>query len=448
MALAEGRGRPTPLDAVTLLTLYLLALFLIESRLVIGPLGGAGNPAVLVSCIGFMWWCFHHAQRPVATGVGPEPLRTAMLAMFFAFTASFIAAMVRPISDLESSTAHLGMVTVLSWLGVGLLTLDGVPTFARLDQLVGRLVLLTTFLGVLGVAQFVTNDPLIRSSSIPGLTANIPLSDLGVRSGFTRPFGTALHPIEYGAVICMVLPLAISRAHGAAGAARWRWLPVALMSLGVVVSISRSALICATTALIVMALAWKPRARRIMAVSVIAGLAFVAIAVPGMLGSLRGLFVTVGEDNSVASRTGSYPLGFEFFQSSPFFGRGYSTFLPMYRIFDNQYLLLLVEVGLVGLVSVVALLVTGIRCARITRRLTLDPRLREQGQALAAGIAAASLGLAFYDGFSFPMATGVMFLLLGLIGAMHRLVKYGEVHERLLPTTSSSWQPPSGPHRP
>jgi hypothetical protein len=43
-------------------------------------------------------------------------------------------------------------------------------------------------------------------------------------------------------------------------------------------------------------------------------------------------------------------------------------------------------------------------------------------QALAAATAGGAVGLAFYDGFSFPMASGVLFLLLGLAGAQYRLV--------------------------
>ena len=42
--------------------------------------------------------------------------------------------------------------------------------------------------------------------------------------------------------------------------------------------------------------------------------------------------------------------------------------------------------------------------------------------ALAAAAAGGAVGLAFYDGFSFPMASGVLFLLLGLAGAQYRLV--------------------------
>ena len=41
----------------------------------------------------------------------------------------------------------------------------------------------------------------------------------------------------------------------------------------------------------------------------------------------------------------------QYFQQRPIFGRGFSTFLPAYRILDNQFLGLLVDIGIVGLVS-------------------------------------------------------------------------------------------------
>ena len=141
--------------------------------------------------------------------------------------------------------------------------------------------------------------------------------------------------------------------------------------------------------------------------------------------------MSAGTDNSVASRTGSYSMAMEFFTTSPVFGRGYSTFLPAYRIFDNQYRLLLVEAGLVGLVCVVTMLVLGVRDARRVRRVSTDAAVREHAQALPPAFGGA-LGLAFYDGFSFPMATGVMFVMLGMVVALYRLTGVASQNRRAL----------------
>ena len=417
---AERAGRRR-VDAVSVLTLYLVLLFCIESRLVIAPLGATGSPALLVACAGFAWWVCHQVQRPTPTGHGRQPVRTALLVLLLAFLASFAAALSRPIQSLEVGTAQIGLVMLVGCMGVALLAHDGVTSWDRMELLVTRLVLLTTALAALGIAQFLADDPLIRSISIPGLTPNAPLGGINLRGGFSRPFGTAVHPIEFGAVLTTVLPLAIVWGRTTTVLRAVRWLPVSLLGLGVVVSISRSALVCGVAALAILAAGWDRRARQAMLAGVVAVVAVVAVAMPGMVGSITALFVTAGEDTSVESRTGSYPLAFEVFSSSPVFGRGYSTFLPVYRIFDNQYLLLLVEVGIVGLVSFVALVVTAAVAARRARTLSDVPVVRDYAQGILAAVCSGALGLAFFDGFSFPMSTGVLFLVLGLAGAMLRL---------------------------
>jgi O-antigen ligase len=414
------------LDAVSFLTAYLVLLFCIESRLVLPGLGASGNPATLLACVGFAWWVFYQAQRPVVVSVGRQPVRTALLLALGAFLASYAAAMARPIWGIEGGTANIGLVSLLGVVGVGLLAHDGISSFERFEQLIGRLVVLTGLMAAIGIAQFLANDPLIRSVQLPFLVPNSPLGGITVRSGFTRPFGTALHPIEFGAVITTVLPIAIARARARSTAQLVGWLPVAAIAGAVMLSMSRSALVCGLVALVLVSRGWSALARRVLAIGVLGVFAVVAVLVPGMLGSLAGLFTTAGEDGSVASRTGSYPMAWEFFTTAPLFGRGYSTFLPAYRIFDNQYLLLLVEVGAVGLAAVVGLVVTAVVCAAQARRRATDPAMRELAGALVASICAAAAGLAFYDGFSFPTATGVLFVVMGLAGALRRLATHGD----------------------
>ena len=44
-------------DAATVITLYVLLLILLPSRLIIGPLGAAGTPAQALGMLGLLWWC-------------------------------------------------------------------------------------------------------------------------------------------------------------------------------------------------------------------------------------------------------------------------------------------------------------------------------------------------------------------------------------------------------
>ncbi|QIX27855.1 O-antigen ligase family protein [Nocardioides sp. JQ2195] len=423
MLLSEN-SRAKRLDGVTYLTVFLVAAFAIESRYVVGPLGAAGTPAQLIALTGLGWWLYYQVQRTHSDGWMVHPVRIGLFALLLAYMASFVAAMARPIDGVETSSATLGMVGVLGWLGIGLLAHDGVPTHERFDVLVRRLVLATALLGALGVAQFLTHDSLIRWFTIPGLQTSAPLGDLMSRAGFTRPAGTALHPIEFGAVLTTVLPIAIARARThAAGRHPGAWLCVLAIALGIVVSGSRSAILAALVGLVVLGAAWSYRTRMMAVVLVGILLGFVAVALPGVSGSLFKLFTGFAEDGSTQSRTGSYTIVSEFFERQPWFGRGPSTFLPSYRILDNQYLLLLVDIGIVGLLVFLALMFAAIGSAWAARRLSTNRGTKEMAQSLSAAVAAAGFGLGTYDGFSFPMGTSVLFLVIGLSGTIWRLVR-------------------------
>lgn len=409
-------------DGVTLLTVYVVVLIAVPSRLVFAPLGGAGSPAAVVGLGCLAWWMWFHLQRPEPTGAGFQPVRCAFIVLGFAFLASFVAAMMRPIEGLEFSGAQLGMVLLASWAGVLLVANDGIPDADRLLVLARRLVAAGGAMATLGVLQFVTGQTLVDNISIPGLSANHHLFGLTMREGFTRPSGTATHPIEYGAVITMILPLALGLAMSdTARPALRRWYPAVLLVVSVPLSISRSSLLSAAIGCIVIAISWPPATRRLAAGAATLLTVVVYVTIPGMLGSLLGLFTSIGGDSSALSRTGSYPIAAEFFQKSPLFGRGFSTFLPSYRILDNQYLGLLIEVGLVGLISLLALILTAFVCAIRARRSSSRAVDKQVAQGIAASVAAGASSLALFDGLAFPMSAGLFFLMLGLAGATYRI---------------------------
>jgi hypothetical protein len=411
-------------DAVTLLSVYLLLLVAIPSRLTIAPLGAAGTPAQLVGLLALLWWGYHRVQRPTAPRIGAQPVRTMYVLTACAILASYVAAMIRYVDADESTMADLGIVTTAAWGGVLLVANDGIVSLDRLHVLLRRLVLAGGALATLGIVQFTTGTSFVDEISIPGLQANFPVGGVALRNGFNRPAGTALHPIEFGSVIAMVLPIALTLAltDRSRGWLR-RWYPIGAIGIATALSISRSAIIATLVAVVVLAASWD-RGRRIAAAAVasvfVGGLFLV---VPGLLGSLVGLFTRIGDDSSAQSRSGSYGIAAEFIERSPFVGRGLFTFLPRYRILDNQYLNLLIEIGVVGLVMFLGLVVAGLWCARAVRLHAVDDVTRQLGQSLVAAIAAGATGLALFDGFSFPMSIGVLFLVLGLAGGLWRLVR-------------------------
>ncbi len=106
------------------------------------------------------------------------------------------------------------------------------------------------------------------------------------------------------------------------------------------------------------------------------------------------------------------------------FGRGLGTFIPeKYFILDNQYIASTLEAGLVGLSALFLVMLVSFGCARGARRLFKDPVSRDLAQSLAAAAAVPVVVFATFDALSFPMVPGLMFLLLGVNGALWRLAR-------------------------
>ena len=77
----------------------------------------------------------------------------------------------------------------------------------------------------------------------------------------------------------------------------------------------------------------------------------------------------------------------------------------------------LLEIGIVGLVAIVALYVTTIHCGGAGRRRFTDPARRETGQGFVAVGFVLLVVTATFDTLSFPIVAGSTFLMLGLSGA-------------------------------
>lgn len=58
--------------------------------------------------------------------------------------------------------------------------------------------------------------------------------------------------------------------------------------------------------------------------------------------------------------------------------------------------------------------------ARRARRLAADPAVGELAVNLSAAVAAGAVAFATFDAFSFPMSSGLMFLVVGCCGGLYR----------------------------
>ena len=422
--------------ATAMITVFLVLLLAIPSNVGFAPLGSLGRPSMLWGLVLLVFWVLSRLQTAdLAVRAVRQPVRLAVGALVVIALVSYAAAMLRGQPMDQVSPAMTSLLRLLSWTGVLLVTVEGVRTWNDMVVLLRRLTIAGGLLAALGLAQFVTGQTLTDVfASIPGLSASA--GGIDARGTFVRPSGTASHPLEYGVALSAILPIAIATAvsrgfRGARGlpAALW-WLPVALISASSFVAVSRSALIGFVMAIVLMIPAL-PRAARLPAV-VAGGLLAtgVVLTVPGLFWTVFGLFAATGTDPSSVSRTNGLERAPDFIATSPLFGAGFGTFLPRYYIFDNQWVLITVELGLLGAAALAALFVGAIWSALRAGRMAADERVALTGNALAVSMVTIAVLLAFFDGLSFPIAGGLLFLIAGLCGALRTvgLTSFGHAH--------------------
>ena len=408
-------------DATSFLTVYLVLVCALPSYLTIPVLGSAGRPSTLWGLVGLLWWIWNRVGVVVPYKRGSGVIRTALLVFVGCVLASYAYANFRGLPGSESSPADSGMLRLAGWVGIALIAADGIATRERLQTLLRRIAIAGALMASLGLAQFWTGESLIEWISLPGFAVDSSLSGVEGRGGFIRPQGTAAHPLEYGVVLCMSLPIAISLAMTETKRGMLlRWLPASVIMFASMLSVSRSALLGVLAGILVLSPRWPPRVR-LYAVVAAAGLgAIMYSVVPGMAGTLKGMFLGVADDSSTVSRTNSYAAAFDIAQRSPFVGRGFSTFLPQYLILDNQFLGLLIEVGVLGLAAFLVLVAMSIIIPWTATHRSTDAGLRQLGAAVSASVAATALTFAFFDGLGFPMSAGLLFMMLGISASLVR----------------------------
>ncbi|WP_193614069.1 O-antigen ligase family protein [Nocardioides lijunqiniae] len=409
-------------DGVDFLTLYVVVLFAIPASLVAAPLGAAGTPAGMLALVGACCWFLDRISRVDRPLARPHPVRTVGTLFVLGVLASYVAAMSRPITGTELNSIHTALIMLGGWAGLVVIAADGVTSHDRITLLVRRLVVGVGACATVGIVQFVTGQALTDRLSIPGLSVNTILPTVAPRDGFSRAIGTTINPIEFGVVMAAMLPLCVHVGlHGTGGLVR-RWWPTLVVVLAVPFANSRSGFLALLAALLVIFPLWPAPVRLRACIVGAFGTVGLFLLVPGMLGTITSMFSGLSSDPTTTSRTGSYELGWAFIEHAPLFGRGFMTFLPPYRVIDNQYLGLLIDTGLVGTLALVATFLTGIGVALTVRRRTASPELRSLAAALAAGISGLTLSYAFFDALTFPTAAAVTALLLGLVDALWRIV--------------------------
>jgi O-antigen ligase len=321
------------------------------------------------------------------------------------------------------------------------------------DDRAARAVLLILFLtgsaaAVMGAVQFV-------ASIGPPAFAVGP---------FMRAHGMFGQPNPYAGYLGTILPLALAMAlishpgHFRLIAA----FSVMLIGLGILLSLSRGAGLGLAISLGVMALAWGPRARKLVIplagiVVLVVGLAMLGLLPPNIATRITsvadnfGIFdvtnVTPTSENfAVVERMAHWQAGWEMFRDHPFLGVGTGNYPAVYDDYyvppwkeplghaHNYYLNMAAEAGVAGLLALLLVLVLAFRA--LLRRIqatdpfriaalgkpNLDPPFSPRfARALALGLLGSLVMFSSHNMFDNLLVHGVgiqIGVLLGLIGGV------------------------------
>jgi hypothetical protein len=246
----------------------------------------------------------------------------------------------------------------------------------------------------------------------------------GEARGTIRALGSAEHPIALGALFVIVAPFAL---YLALRIGRWWWwTTVVILTAGTFATVSRTGVVMMVGASIVFVVLRFRETWR-LAPLLIPIIIVVHLIVPGALGAVKSAFAPPGgliaanSQNEVAAGSGRLAdIGpsLALFSEKPVLGYGVGTMQTTgpdtnALILDDQWLSSLLNVGLVGVLSLVWLFTRFIRDVgrRARHERTVDGWLLV---ALVASVAAFGVGMFTYDAFAFTQVTFVFFVILAL----------------------------------
>lgn len=243
----------------------------------------------------------------------------------------------------------------------------------------------------------------------PVASVDPPATEANPEVNQGRPLitGPTRHPLSVTSILGMALPFAVVLA--AVASNLWRrllWgLAACVIVAGALITQRKSGLVIPAFALLALFVLRPRQLLRLAPWGIVALAAAVALA-PGAFSSFHEIH-RVDSQASINGRTADYPAIVPDLLTHPVLGRGYgtldSTRADTYRIFDNEYLGQVFQVGGLGLIAFLALIVTPLFVVRSVLR--SDNPLRGP-PALAAGASCLAFGAAaaLYDILTFPQA--------------------------------------------
>jgi len=421
---ARDHHHPARNHAVPYLIVLAVFLLCLRQDNVVPSTGLGLSPAYLLALGAGIWWLLGKALRLTGIGHGGWPVRFAIGGQLLAQVIGFLVVLEHPGFAGPAQTSPLLVPAILA--GLALFVVDTVHSWADLDRIVRWLVVAGS-VGALFAVHGVVGHVDLAAITPPGLRSIPSLGQPIPRDGIVRAQGTAAHPLELAAVMTVLCPLAgyCLLAARQRAARWWPWLiPLALIGAAGVLSVSRSFFVGLAVEFAVLALYWPLRRTGIALLGALGTLLAVLLVKGNVVGLFVRLFTKGSGDDSLLHRTLARQVAFGLIGRHPLVGigiGGYDT--SRYPVLDNQYLGVLVETGLVGLLGFLCFLGAGSYAALRTRARfdRIEARDRDLGAALGASIAGYAVVNLVLDTSGFLQISALAAVLVGLTGALYRL---------------------------
>lgn len=371
-------------------------------------------------------------------GLRPNPLHLPLL--------TFLAVNILGLS-VAPNLPHAIVTFLLTafTIAIGMLVPQLITTGRRLTGVVTVLLISATLVSLFGLFQFF-GDAVGLPTTVTGLRA-LYTKDV---FGFPRVQSTALEPLYFANYLLIPAGVLYALLLSRRTSTSW-WLSLFLLGLfgaNIVLTVSRGGYLGFAVALVVITvISLRDFFRLRMIVPLVLGVMLVALLVPKVLnygdtsGSNFDTFVNhlqnVFYGASYNERIETFDQAKKLFWISPLIGVGPGGFGPSvaqhplvmpkegWRIVNNEPLELLVETGLLGVLSIVLAISLVLVRTRKALRIRTDPMSRS----VLIGLFGGACGVAAqYQTFSVLYIMHV-WVLLGLLIAAQNLLLYGESHE-------------------
>jgi hypothetical protein len=387
------------------------------------PVGSQIDRFAIVGMV-LVWVCFGGDQRAFLRTRRSKLYVGAACVFLVLAVASLLldAGRIINIGDFELAGkrfALLGSFLVLSWFTLTALRFEDVRGFST--YLIGLATIMA--IGMIVERQTGFNAFYNWSGALLKPIAHVAPSPTNIHpevgsDGRVAVFGPTLSGLAATTMLVVVMPFALVRMFHARSRGSW-WLNAiafALMLAAAAATDRKTALLVPIGVLLYIA-CYKPRqVLRLAPVGLVVLVGLVHLASPGALGTL------FSPNSGLTSSSSTHRLG-DFTDvapdvlAHPVLGRGFGTLNPeqpdQFRINDDEYIDEIWEVGALGLLAYVGMILAPILLARRTIR-SREPTVAPLALAASAGCVAYLVVNALFDAMSFPQAPYMFFMVAAL----------------------------------